>query len=185
MSASVASVVFLRGVNVGGHKAFRPSVLVGQLAALDVVSVGAAGTFVVRSNATAAQVRAAFRKSLPFDAQLMIAPARDLVALVETEPFSNAASRRADMQYICVLEKKPRNPPPLPIYVPEGRDWQVAVTAVRGAFVAALLRRIGRTFIYPNQVVEKRFGLAATTRGWPTILKVHQLLEKGSLRAMR
>lgn len=167
----------MRGVNVGGHKAFRPSVLVSQLAPLDVVSVGAAGTFVVRADVSEARIRAAFRKSLPFDAQLMICPARDLIALVEADPFSDTASREADAHYICVLEKSPRNPPKLPLYVPEGRDWQVAITAIRGAFVATLFQRVGRTFLYPNQVVEKRFGLAATTRGWPTILKVHQILQ--------
>ncbi len=117
----MASIVFMRGVNVGGHKAFRPSVLVTQLAPLEVVSVGAAGTFVVRAGATEARIRAAFRKSLPFDAQLMICAARDLTALVDADPFSDAASRKADAHYICVLEKKPRHPPPLPGALFEGR----------------------------------------------------------------
>ena len=172
----MASVVFLRGVNVGGHKVFRPSVLVAALAPLDVVSIGAVGTFVVRGNAGESRIRSAFRKSLPFDAQLMLCPARDLVALVDANPFSDAVSRKADNHYICVLENEPRTPPPLPLYAPEGRDWQVAITAIHGAFVAALFRRVGPTTLYPNQVVEKRFGLASTTRGWPTILKVRQVL---------
>ena len=46
----MAWVVFLRGVNVGGHKAFRPSVVAKDLAEFDVVNVGAAGTFVVRKS---------------------------------------------------------------------------------------------------------------------------------------
>ena len=44
----MALVVLLRGVNVGGHRTFRPTVLVRRLESLDVVNVGAAGTFVVR-----------------------------------------------------------------------------------------------------------------------------------------
>src|SRR6185295_12228721 len=44
----MAVVVFLRGVNVGGHRRLRPSVLAKELERLDVVSIGAAGTFVVR-----------------------------------------------------------------------------------------------------------------------------------------
>ena len=43
----MALVVLLRGVNVGGHKAFQPSALAKELADFDVVNVGAAGTFVV------------------------------------------------------------------------------------------------------------------------------------------
>ena len=44
---SGALVVFLRGVNVGGHRTFRPSVVAKELRKFDVVNVGAAGTFVV------------------------------------------------------------------------------------------------------------------------------------------
>ena len=42
---AMALVVFLKGVNVGGHRTFRPSVLASRLAKLDVVNIGAAGTF--------------------------------------------------------------------------------------------------------------------------------------------
>ena len=41
----MALVVFLRGVNVGGHRLFRPSAIAKEMAGLDVVNMGAAGTF--------------------------------------------------------------------------------------------------------------------------------------------
>jgi uncharacterized protein (DUF1697 family) len=170
-------VVFIRGVNVGGHKVFRPSVLATQLADLGVVSVGAVGTFVVRADADLATIRRAFLKRLPFDAQLMICPARDVIDFVDGDPFSDAAARKADAHYVCVLEQRLRKRPRLPFYVPEGRDWQVGVTAIHGQFVAALFRRVGKNVLYPNQVVEKWLGVATTTRGWPTLLKVRQALE--------
>ena len=44
----MALVVLLRGVNVGGHRTFRPTTLAEQLRHLDAVNVGAAGTFVIR-----------------------------------------------------------------------------------------------------------------------------------------
>jgi len=44
----MAVVVFLRGVNVGGHRTFRPSILAKELSDYGVVNVGAARTFVVR-----------------------------------------------------------------------------------------------------------------------------------------
>ena len=40
-------VVLLKGVNVGGHRTFRPSVLAKALRRYDVVNIGAAGTLVV------------------------------------------------------------------------------------------------------------------------------------------
>jgi hypothetical protein len=41
---SMALIVFFRGINVGGHRAFRPSVLAKELGIYDAVNVGAAGT---------------------------------------------------------------------------------------------------------------------------------------------
>ena len=49
-------IVFLRGVNVGGHRTFRPSILARELSDYDVVNVGAAGTFVVQSLHVAPQL---------------------------------------------------------------------------------------------------------------------------------
>jgi uncharacterized protein (DUF1697 family) len=43
----VALVVLLRGLNVGGHRSFRPRVLADQLQHLGAVNIGAAGTFVI------------------------------------------------------------------------------------------------------------------------------------------
>ena len=55
----MALVVFLRGVNVGGHRTFRPSQLVKELADFDVVNIGAAGTFVVRKPGSQAKPQVA------------------------------------------------------------------------------------------------------------------------------
>ena len=52
----MALVAPLRGVNVGGHRTFRPSILARELGDYDVVNVGAAGTFVVRKTGSSIQV---------------------------------------------------------------------------------------------------------------------------------
>ena len=41
----MALVVFLRGVNVGGHRTFRPSLLAKELSDLDLVNIGARRNF--------------------------------------------------------------------------------------------------------------------------------------------
>jgi hypothetical protein len=53
---SMALIVFFRGINVGGHRAFRPSVLAKELSIYDAVNVGAAGTLVVRKTWVARKV---------------------------------------------------------------------------------------------------------------------------------
>jgi hypothetical protein len=44
----MALIVFFRGINVGGHRTLRPTMLAKELAAYDAVNVGTAGTLVVR-----------------------------------------------------------------------------------------------------------------------------------------
>jgi hypothetical protein len=63
----MALVVFLRGVNVGGHRTIRPSILAGELSHYDVVNVGAAGTFVIRKPGSRTKFRAELLRKLPFE----------------------------------------------------------------------------------------------------------------------
>jgi uncharacterized protein (DUF1697 family) len=169
----MALVVFLRGVNVGGHKTLRPSVLASKLKAFDVTSVGAAGTFIVRRAPTAAAARDAFRKHLPFDATMMVCTAAELAELVRADPLRAHPLGAGLTGYVSVLERRPSRSAKLPIRQPDGEGWQVALIALRGRFAVSLHRRQGRTLVYPNEVVERRLGLAATTRNWSTILKLH------------
>ena len=175
----MAWVVFLRGVNVGGHKAFRPSVLAKDLAEFDVVNVGAAGTFVVRKSISSALLRAELSRRLPFAADLMICRARDVSNLGSENPFPGARSDKDVSRFVSVLAKRPRTLPPLPISQPAGDNWQVKVIEVRGTFALSLHRRVGRTLVYPNEVVERHLGVAATTRNWNTLCAICDILKVG------
>lgn len=174
----MALVVFFRGVNVGGHKAFRPSALAKELAEFEVVNVGAAGTFVIRKNIGQAALRSALRKKLPFEPEMMICPAAQVVDLVTAEPFALESTEDV-VKYVSVLAKRPRAIPKLPIERPSPDDWQVKVFEVRGRFALSLHRRLGRRLIYPNEVVEKTFGVPATTRNWNTIVAICNVLKRG------
>ncbi len=173
----MSSVVFLRGVNVGGHKAFRPKALAEALANFEVVNVGAAGTFVVRKRASEAILRAELLRRLPFEAELMICRAKEVLDLARAEPFPDESEPKDVTRYVSVLAQRPPVVPPRPILHPAGDDWQVKVIAVRGRFALSLHRRLGRTTAYPNEVVEKRLGVSATTRNWNTIASICKILE--------
>jgi uncharacterized protein (DUF1697 family) len=174
----MASIVFMRGVNVGGHKRFQPSVLAREMADFDVVSIGAAGTFLVRRPIRQAALRAKIMRRLSFDAELMICRARDIVELVRRDPFAAAQLRRGVRAFVAVLAKPPRSVPKLPLCQPAGDHWQVQIIAIQGRFALCLWRKMGRAVLYPNEVVEKRLGIRATTRGWNTITAIGQLLGK-------
>src|SRR5438132_5072278 len=170
----MALVVFLRGVNVGGHKTFRPAALARELAALDVVNVGAAGTFVVRAAMGQTALRSELRRRLPFEADTMICRAADLLGLASA--FRSVRIDKDVRRFVSVLAKPPRTLPSFPLSRPDGADWQVKIVDVSGLFALSLWRRVGKTLIYPNEVVEKHFGVPTTTRNWNTIETIFGIL---------
>ncbi len=173
--ARMASVVFFRAVNVGGHQKFQPGKLARELAEFGVVNLGAAGTFVVRLDVSQTKLRDEILRRLPFKPELMICPAREVLALAQSDPFQNSPTGKDLGRFVSVLEKAPRSVPKLPIEKPLGARWEVRIIAVVGRF-ALSVRRLGET--YSNAVVEKHFGVAATTRNWNTIEAICEVLEK-------
>ena len=171
-------VVFLRGVNVGGRKTFSPAQLARDLASFDVVNVGAAGTFVVRQKVARAVLRAAFAERLPFDAQLMICRGDELLGLAREEAVHDDALDQNSRRFLSVMTQAPRKPLALPLAHPPGGKWQVKIVEARGRFVLSIWRQQGRTFVYPNEVVERNFGIPATTRTWSTIETVCRIVER-------
>jgi uncharacterized protein (DUF1697 family) len=93
----MALVVFLRGVNVGGHRTFRPSVLAREMSDYDLVNVGAAGTFVVRKPGSRAKFRSVLLRKLPFETDVVLCDGRDLLRLEAENPF--AASGHPQMSF--------------------------------------------------------------------------------------
>jgi uncharacterized protein (DUF1697 family) len=176
---SMASVVFLRGVNVGGNRTFQPSLLSRALAHWDVINVGAAGTFVIRKPIGEAAVRAGFLAKLPFETHLTICRGRDLLDLAAAKPFSSTPAGNDTRPFVSVLAKRPRTLPHLPISQPPGEKWQVRIVGISGKLVLSLMRRLGKTMLYPNEVVEKHFGTPATTRNWGTIVTLCEILKAG------
>ena len=172
----MALVVFLRGVNVGGHKTFRPSVLARELAVYDVVNVGAAGTFVVRKPISQTKLRAELLRRLPFEPRIMICSGGDVIRLASEDPFADQPSEPDIVRFMSVLAKRPAVLPGLPLDLPAGEDWLVRIIAVRGRFAFGLYRRAMRTIGFLSQL-EKRLGVPATTRNWNTVSAVVKILK--------
>ena len=165
-------VVFMRGVNVGKNKRFKPADLAKDLAHLDIVNIGAAGTFVIKAAPSEAAIRMAIAKWMPFDVEMMITPGADVSSLAFPEHREKGDLR----PFVSVLAQRPPRQPPMPLAVPEG-EWQVKFLAVTGQFALSLWRRAATGAVYyPNNVFEKHFGMSATTRDWKTIERIKALL---------
>ena len=177
----MALVVFLRGVNVGGHRTFRPSVLARELSDYDVVNVGAAGTFVVRKPGSRAKFRAELLRKLPFETEVALCNGRDLLRLETESPFATQPSRPDVVRFVSILPKAGRIAASLPISLPADGEWLVRVIASEGRFVFGEYRRHMKTIGYLGQL-DKLFGAQATTRNWNTILTIVRILSADGRR---
>jgi uncharacterized protein (DUF1697 family) len=176
----MALVVFFRGINVGGHRAFRPSVLAKELGVYDAVNVGAAGTLVIRKHISKPGLRAKFlaelRRKLPFEATIALCDGSDLLRLEMDDPFRTEPPHANVVQFVSILSEPGRRGVSLPIALPEGGEWLVRIIGSKNRLVYGVYRRHMKTIGYLGQI-DWLFGAPATTRSWNTILSVLKILK--------
>jgi len=174
---TIGHVVFRRAANVGGRNVFRPAQLARALDHLDVVNVGAAGTFVVRGKASAARIRREIVALLPFEPSLAVVPAGEVVALVRSKPFAGVRFSKDRRGWVAVLDGRPRHRIGLPVFVPAPKAWSVRFDRVQGCFALGLWQRRPGSFVFPSHTVEKALGVTATTRWWETIERTAEIVQ--------
>jgi uncharacterized protein (DUF1697 family) len=174
----VALIVFLRGINVGGHRAFRPSVLAKELGIYDAVNVGAAGTLIVRKPGLRATFLAELRRKLPFEATIAFCDGSDLMALESDNPFGSEPPPADVVPFVTVLAEAGRRRVSLPIALPESGEWLVRIIGSKNRLVYGVYRRHMKTIACLGQI-DRLFGAPATTRSWNTMLSVLRILKSG------
>jgi uncharacterized protein (DUF1697 family) len=171
----VALVVLLRGINVGGHRTFRPTALARELQHLDAVNIGAAGTFVIRRPVTQAQLRAELTSRLPFDAHIMICQGPEIVRLMSQDHFAGQPVRPDITRFVSVLSRRPRTEPSMPMTLPSRGKWLLKILARDNRFVFGVYRRHMKVISYLG-TLDRLFGVPATTRNWNTITEIARVL---------
>lgn len=171
----MALVVLLRGMNVGGHRTFRPSTLAEQLTHLDAVNIGAAGTFVIRQPVTRAQLRAELAHRLPFEAEIVICHGREIVRLLSQNPFAGQPIGPDIVRFVSVLSQRPSSAPSTPMSFPSSGKWLLKILARENRFVFGLYRRHMKVIGYLG-TLDRLFGVTATTRNWTTITAIANVL---------
>ena len=169
-------VVFLRGVNVGKANRCQPAAIAKQLSQFGVINIGAVGTFVVRQDVSETGLRAAIAKKLPFECEIMICPARDIIKLASKDPFADQPSDSNLTRFVNVLAERLPSPPALPLCLPSNDDWLLKIVAIENRFVLGLYRREMKAISYLGKV-EKLLGVPATNRNWNTIQRLAKILE--------
>src|SRR5579862_2652476 len=172
----MALVVFLRGVNVGGHRTFRPSILARELSDYGVVNVGAAGTFIVRKPGSREQFRDELLRRLPFEAHAVMCEGRNLIRIETENPFGAEPSHPDVVRFVSILSRAGGLRANLPVSFPPGGDWLVRVIASDKQFVFGMYRRHMKTIGYLGQI-DKLYGVPATTRNWNTMLTIARIIQ--------
>ena len=176
----MALVVLLRGVNVGGHRTFRPAKLAQQLKHLDAVNIGAAGTFVIRRPVTQAKLRAELSRRLPFETEIVICPGRDIVGLILQNPFANQPP--GVVRFVSVLSKRPRTAPSTPMSLPPKGKWLLKLLARDNRYVLGVYRRHMKVIGYLG-TFDRLFGVPVTTRNWNTITAIARAIHSSAQSA--
>ena len=171
----MASVVFLRAINVGGGNRCKPAELAKQLSRFDIVNIGAVGTFVVRAKVSESALRAAIAKKLPFKCEIMIVSAKSIVDLAKKNPFARQAQGPDIARFVSVLHKRPQKLPTLPLCLPPEKEWLLKIIAIPDRFVLGVYRREMKAISYLGKI-EKIIGQPGTVRNWNTIEKVVKVL---------
>lgn len=180
----MALVTFLRGVNVGGYKTFRPSVLANQLKHYGVVNIGAAGTFVVAKPVSEKRLREELLRYLPFETHMMMCTGQELMAAVATQPFESDLPRSDIIRFVNVLAEPPQISPSTPFVIPTEGRWLLKVASIHGRFVFGIYRREMKAIRCFSQM-DKLFGAPGTIRNWNTIGSILKVLEKVEGEAQR
>jgi uncharacterized protein (DUF1697 family) len=171
----LALVVFLRGINVGGHRTFRPTKLAEALKHLGAVNIGAAGTLVIRQPMTQAEARAEVARNLPFAAEIVVCQGRDIASLISKNPFEGQSVRPDVVHFISVLSQRPRLTPSTPMRFPPSGQWLMKILARRNRFVIGMYRRHMKVIGFLG-ALDRLYGVPVTTRNWNTIAAIAKVL---------
>jgi uncharacterized protein (DUF1697 family) len=178
----MALIVFLRGVNVGGHRTFRPANLARELSDYDVINVGAAGTFIVRKPGCWSKFRTELLRKLPFETEVVFCDSRDLIRLEKENPFLTEPLRPDIVPFVSILSRAVRGRTDIRFTIPPGGLWFVQAIVWKNRFVFGVYRRHMKTIGYLGQI-GKVLGVPATTRNWNTILTVLRILKSEDNKA--
>jgi uncharacterized protein (DUF1697 family) len=174
-------VAFLRAINVGGHAVVKMTDLRDAFAAAGCKNVRTliqSGNVVFETSAENAaalfqRILVKLGALLGEEPVVLFRTAREIERLVKLAPFKRFATRRGIKLYVAFLSQKPRRKPPFPLRsAPEALDV-IGMTHLEVFVVSG--RKKNRFYGFPNALVEKELGVAATTRNWSTIAKIAEL----------
>ncbi len=170
-------IALLRGINVGGNKLIKMNSLRGVIERSGFRNVRtfiASGNVIFESKETdtgilAKKIERNLLKEFGHDIPVVVVSLTRLTSIAKRNPFKQVDGEK-DVMLCAVFFTQ--SPPRLKLPLKSITD-NLQVFAVRDdvAFVVCRRKKNG-WFGFPNNFVEKQFGVPATTRQWSTVQKI-------------
>lgn len=177
-------VAFLRGINVGGRRVIKMEELARIFTSAGLRKVRtyiASGNVFFESasenkSALTKKIEKALRQALGYEVTVMLRTLGELENIVKRNPFKQAPRDVEVMQFVVFMADEPKTTIQIPL-ISTTENVEVFEVTDRTAFIISRRKKTGQ-FGYPNNFVEKQFGVAGTTRNWSTVNKILQAAEK-------
>jgi len=176
-------VALLRGINVGGNKLIRMKDLARICTDAGLKNVRtyiASGNVVFESgsaNKTALtrKIEKALHQTLGYEVSVVLRTLSEIKSIVNRNPFRKYEASKDVMLCVVFLANEPKTKPTLPL-VSLTDNLEVFEVADGTACVVSRRKKTG-WFGFPNNFVEKQFGVTGTTRQWSSVKKLLKFAE--------
>ena len=174
-------VALMRAVNVAGHA--RVSMRAVQQAfsnagCQNVQTIIQSGNILFDASVRGCgdvmrRARRELQRRLGEEPQIILKTVPEIEAIVAGEPFARYTPTPRVKFYVAFLAQRPRRVPAFP--VSSSKEMLEAIAIVdREVFIVSRIKQTG-FFGFPNNFIEERLGVAATTRNWSTVTKIAAL----------
>jgi len=174
-------VAFLRAINVAGHAKVKMNDLKQAFIAAgckDVRTVIQSGNVIFDAperdtESRIQEIQNKLCELLGTQAAVMYRTLREIEDIVKTASFKNIETDSDTKLYVAFLSRKPRNKPTLPLLLPKEALEAVQMKSLE-VFIVSRKKKNGG-YGFPNNFIEKEFGVPATTRNLSTLTKIAAL----------
>jgi uncharacterized protein (DUF1697 family) len=184
----VRYAAFLRGINVGGHKALTKDALRAAFQGMGFENVRtiqasgnvlfdageevAAGHDQAEIDSLAARIGDGLEQALGYRIGVIVRRLADLELLVASDPFQGVAVNPETRLYVTFLSRPVKNG----TEIRPGSGSAHVVRATEGEVLTVITLSPGSGTTELMAWLEKRLGKDVTTRNWNTVLKIAGLL---------
>lgn len=176
MPSNTRYIAFLRGINVGGNKIIKMEALAAAFTAAGFRNVR---TFIASGNvffdsssanrdALTKKIETMLTKSFGHEIAVALFTLLELRELIAIDRFARIKQTKDVMLCVTLFNRD------VPQQIPnESKAERLRVVSLhdRAAFIVARRKQTG-WFGYPNNWIEKEFGVTGTTRGWGSLQKI-------------